>query len=221
MGEPQRRQVFGLPLLPALAGRARQAAQSWRTCSKLLYCRASPPPCQPCGFPVGACTPPTALPILLLSPSCVYAPVHTPAQPIVARVARFPTGCQPAPLSRRAGFRIALCEACSTFTARCSLLARSAARRAIRRDKWPARFPNGRGVGSPSLRRRRWSAKASRPAKSTGSTVPAPITKRPRRPSATRGLPPERPQSLTSVAFPLSDRRRGHAILKLACASST
>ena len=51
------------------------------------------PPAQagPRGFPVGACAPPTGLPVLLLSPSCTHAATTTPAEPVGARVARFPT----------------------------------------------------------------------------------------------------------------------------------
>ena len=44
----------------------------------------------PRGFPVGACAPPTGLPVLLLSPSYVHATVNTPAETTGARVARFP-----------------------------------------------------------------------------------------------------------------------------------
>ena len=44
----------------------------------------------PHGIPVGACTPPTGLPVLRPSPSCMRAAATTPAEPASALVARFP-----------------------------------------------------------------------------------------------------------------------------------
>ena len=56
--------------------------------------RTSPPPrpAQPAphGVPVGACTPPTGLPVLLPSPSSMRAAANTPAGPAGALVAHFP-----------------------------------------------------------------------------------------------------------------------------------
>ncbi len=46
----------------------------------------------PRGVPVGACPPPTGLPVLLLSPSSMRAAANTPAEPPGALVARFPVG---------------------------------------------------------------------------------------------------------------------------------
>ena len=42
------------------------------------------------GFRLARATPPSGLPVLLLSPSCVHATVNTPAEPTGARIARFP-----------------------------------------------------------------------------------------------------------------------------------
>lgn len=44
------------------------------------------------GVPVGVCAPPTGLPVLLPFPSSMRATATTPAEPVGARVARFPTG---------------------------------------------------------------------------------------------------------------------------------
>ena len=44
----------------------------------------------PHGIPVGACTPPTGLPVLLPSPSSMRAAATTPAEPTGAFVVRFP-----------------------------------------------------------------------------------------------------------------------------------
>ena len=44
----------------------------------------------PCTGTSLTCTPPTGLPVLLRSPSCVHATVNAPAVPTGARVARFP-----------------------------------------------------------------------------------------------------------------------------------
>ena len=51
-------------------------------------------PAQPAprGGPVGVCSPPTGLPVLLPSPSSMRAAATTPAEPAGARVARFPAG---------------------------------------------------------------------------------------------------------------------------------
>ena len=46
----------------------------------------------PRGGPVGVCSPPTGLPVLLPSPSSMRAAATTPAEPAGARVARFPAG---------------------------------------------------------------------------------------------------------------------------------
>ena len=44
----------------------------------------------PCGVPVGACTPPTGLPVLPPFPLSMRAAATTPAEPAGARVAHFP-----------------------------------------------------------------------------------------------------------------------------------
>ena len=44
----------------------------------------------PHGIPVGSCTPPTGLPVLRPSPSCMRAAANTPAEPASALVAHFP-----------------------------------------------------------------------------------------------------------------------------------
>ena len=49
---------------------------------------------------------------------------HSPAEPSGARVALLPRRRRPSPYLRRVGFRIALFEACSAFTARYGLCAR-------------------------------------------------------------------------------------------------
>ena len=49
-------------------------------------------PACPRGVPVGACPPPTGLPVLPPPPSSMRAAVITPADPTGARVARFPAG---------------------------------------------------------------------------------------------------------------------------------
>ena len=49
-------------------------------------------------------------------PSSKRAAATTPAEPVGACVARFPTGGQPSPISRRVGFRIERFGACSAFT---------------------------------------------------------------------------------------------------------
>ena len=83
------------------------------------------PPAQagPRGFPVGACAPPSGLPVLLLSPSCTHAAANTPAEPVGARVARFPTAASlprfnggsasALPVSRPARRSLSLPPACS------------------------------------------------------------------------------------------------------------
>ncbi len=89
--------------------------------------RASPPPCParpvPRGMPVGACAPPSGLPVLPPSPSCTHAATNTPAETPGARVARFPdAGCLPrnnggsasaSSFSRPARRSLALRPACS------------------------------------------------------------------------------------------------------------
>ena len=68
------------------------------------------------GLRLTPCRHPTGLPVLLLSSSCVHAVVTTPAQSTGASFARIPHGWQPSPHKGRVGLRIALFEACSTFT---------------------------------------------------------------------------------------------------------
>ena len=90
----------------------------------------------PRGFPVGARTPPTGLPVLLLSPSCTHAAATTPAEPVGARVARFPTAvslprnnggsASALPVSRPAQRSLTLRSACSLNRPQAILLHRSA-----------------------------------------------------------------------------------------------
>ena len=101
---------FPLPALPGFSGTTGLSAT---------------PPAQagPRGFPVGACAPPSGLPVLLLSPSCTHAAANTPAEPVGARVARFPTAASlprfnggsasALPVSRPARRSLSLPPACS------------------------------------------------------------------------------------------------------------
>ena len=81
-------------------------------------CLATPPsasaatPTTPRGFP--CCT----------RSLYAHAVATTPAEPLGARVVRLPQRRRPSPNLRRVGFRIALFEACSAFTARYGLCAR-------------------------------------------------------------------------------------------------
>ena len=90
--------------------------------------RASPPPCParpvPCGIPVGACHA-TGRASRVAAVSLLRA-CHRQYPGGTDRCSRrsLPGRWQPSPFCRRVGFRIALFEACSTFTARCSLHAR-------------------------------------------------------------------------------------------------
>ena len=68
---------FPPPALPGLTG----------TTSPSATLPAQP---APHGGPVGVCSPPTGLPVLLPSPSSMRAAATTPAEPASARVARFP-----------------------------------------------------------------------------------------------------------------------------------
>ena len=61
-------------------------------CSSTSPSATPPARTGPHGFPVGACTPPTGLPVLLPSPSSMRAAVNTPAEPPGARVVHFPAG---------------------------------------------------------------------------------------------------------------------------------
>ena len=57
--------------------------------------RTSPPPCRPnltlAGCRLARATPPAGLPVLRPIPSSIHATANTPAEPVGARVARFPT----------------------------------------------------------------------------------------------------------------------------------
>ena len=59
------------------------------------YLRTSPPPCWPnltlAGCRLARATPPAELPVLRPVPSSIHATANTPAEPVGARVARFPT----------------------------------------------------------------------------------------------------------------------------------
>ena len=90
--------------------------------------RASPPPCParpvPCGIPVWrvhATDRASRVAAVSLLRTC-----HRPYPGGTDRCSHrsLPGRWQPSPFSRRVGFRIALFEACSTFTARCRLYAR-------------------------------------------------------------------------------------------------
>ena len=60
-----------------------------------LVLRTSPPPCRPnltlAGCRLARATPPAGLPVLRPIPSSIHATANTPAEPVGARVARFPT----------------------------------------------------------------------------------------------------------------------------------
>ena len=59
------------------------------------YLRTSPPPCRPdltlAGCRLACAAPPAGLPVLRPIPSSTHATANTPAEPVGARVARFPT----------------------------------------------------------------------------------------------------------------------------------
>ena len=61
-------------------------------------------------------TPPTGLPVLRPSPSCMHAAAITPTEPAGALVARFPADGSLPRIFRRVGFRMTRFEACSAFT---------------------------------------------------------------------------------------------------------
>ena len=71
-------------------------------------------------------TPPhrVGLPVFRAISLYMHAVATTPAEPLGASVARLPQQRRPSPRSSRVGFRIALFEACSAFTARYGLHAR-------------------------------------------------------------------------------------------------
>ena len=73
-------------------------------------------PACPSRGPVGACTPPTGLPVLPRPPSCRHAGATTPAGAIrcVCRLLPGPPSASPFP--RWVGSRVAIFEACSAFT---------------------------------------------------------------------------------------------------------
>ena len=60
-----------------------------------LVLRTSPPPCRPnltlAGCRLARATPPAGLPVLRPIPSSIHATANTPAEPVGACVARFPT----------------------------------------------------------------------------------------------------------------------------------
>ena len=94
---------FPPPALPGLTG----------TTSPSATLPAQP---APHGGPVGVCSPPTGLPVLLPSPSSMRAAATTPAEPASARVARFPaSGSLPRDTVGSAS-AFARFEACSAFT---------------------------------------------------------------------------------------------------------
>ena len=63
--------------------------------SAFLVLRTSPPPCRAnltlAGCRLARATPPAGLPVLRPIPSSIHATANTPAEPVGARVARFPT----------------------------------------------------------------------------------------------------------------------------------
>ena len=70
-----------------------------------------------------ACQPPQGASRVAHNPSFAHAVAITPAEPLGAYVVRFPQRRRPSPKFGRVGFRIALFEACSAFTARYGLRA--------------------------------------------------------------------------------------------------
>ena len=68
--------------------------------------------------------PPSGVSRVAHDPSFAHAVATTPAEPLGANVALLPQRRRPSPYLRRVGFRIALFEACSAFTARYGLCAR-------------------------------------------------------------------------------------------------
>ena len=68
--------------------------------------------------------PPSGVSRVAHDPSFAHAVATTPAEPLGAHVVRLPQRRRPSPYLRRVGFRIALFEACSAFTARYGLCAR-------------------------------------------------------------------------------------------------
>ena len=91
----------------------------WDSCAYLTggvqirlprYLRTSPPPCRPnltlAGCRLARATPPAGLPVLRPIPSSIHATAITPAEPVGARVARFPTAGSLPLSTARVGFRI-------------------------------------------------------------------------------------------------------------------
>ena len=71
-----------------------------------------------------ACQPPQGASRVAHNPSFAHAVATTPAEPLGAYVILLPQRRRPSPKCRRVGFRIAVFEACSAFTARYGLRAR-------------------------------------------------------------------------------------------------
>ena len=71
-----------------------------------------------------ACQPPQGVSRVAHNPSFAHAVAITPAEPLGACIVLLPQRRRPSPKCRRVGFRIAVFEACSAFTARYGLRAR-------------------------------------------------------------------------------------------------
>ena len=82
--------------------------------------RTSPPPCRPnltlAGCRLARATPPAGLPVLRPIPSSIHATANTPAEPVGARVARFPTAGSLPRFNGGSASALCVSRACSAFT---------------------------------------------------------------------------------------------------------
>ena len=85
-----------------------------------LVLRTSPPPCRPnltlAGCRLAHATPPAGLPVLRPSPPSTRAAATTPAEPVGARVARFPTAGSLPRIPGGSASASLRYEACAAFT---------------------------------------------------------------------------------------------------------
>ena len=91
-----------------------------------------------------ACQPPQGASRVAHNPSFAHAVAITPAEPLGAYVVRFPQRRRPSPKFGRVGFRIALFEACSAFTARYGLRACQVSTDPLHQKLRPVRYLHGR-----------------------------------------------------------------------------
>ena len=91
-----------------------------------------------------ACQPPQGASRVAHNPSFAHAVAITPAEPLGAYVVRFPQRRRPSPKFGRVGFRIALFEACSAFTARYGLRACQVPTDPLHQKLRPVRYLHGR-----------------------------------------------------------------------------